>query len=123
MSYSEAHALQERGVLARAVVVDVHQGIGRSDNSFVMVRFVDEAGREQTVKVSNYEWSPRPHIGDTPVVLYDPHDPSTIADERVGPDFMLPGALAIGTVAAGVLAWLTWSRRLDWNKMRWLTAR
>ncbi|GIG19594.1 hypothetical protein Cch01nite_03180 [Cellulomonas chitinilytica] len=121
-AYGAAHALQERGVQASAVVVDVHQATARTDNSYVTVSFVDQAGQEQTVEVANYRWSPRPRVGDRPVVLYDPEDPSTIADVRMGPDFLLSWLLAAAAVTAGVLAWLTWTRRLDWSKLRWLTA-
>lgn len=119
VTYDEARALQERGVRASAVVLDVHRGRGSS--SYVTVRFVDESGREQTVDVVSYRWSPEPRVGDTPVVLYDPQDPSTIADARIGPDVLPSGLFTAGAVTAGVLAWVTWTRRLDWSRLRWLT--
>jgi len=119
VTYDDAHALQERGVRASAVVLDVHRG--STSSSYVTVRFVDQAGREQIVDVVTYRWSPAPRVGDTPVVLYDPQDPSTIADARMGPDLLLSGLLAAGAVTAGALAWLTWTSRVDWSRLRWLT--
>ncbi|BCJ75089.1 hypothetical protein CS0771_46330 [Catellatospora sp. IY07-71] len=109
----QTRRLDEHGVRAPAVVVKVDS---RGRDSSVTVLFTTADGRRVTTEVHDYYWRPRPEVGDTPTVVYDPQAPATIVrDARMGGDHVLPllmfvlaGALGIGGSAMLVRSWLMW---------------
>ena len=109
--HQDAVTLRDHGVRAQAVVTAVHGG---KDN-YVTLEFTTASGEPVTADVGNYRWSPSPHVGDTPTVLYDPQDPSgLVADVRQGPDFFSVWLICAGAVFAAVMWWLTLTGRIDW---------
>jgi hypothetical protein len=118
-TFAEGAALRDRGVLARGEVLRVHEASSRFDYSHVVVRFADQHGIERAAEVTDYLWSPRPQVGDPAELLYDPDDPEgLIVDARMGPDFFSTWAFGIGGFVAAILAWPTWTGRLNWNRLR-----
>lgn len=116
IAYESAASLRDHGIRASGEVVEVHTE--RRDN-FVVVRFSDVRGREISAEVGNYRWEPRPRVGDTAELIYDPDNPSgNVADARMGPDFFSVWAFAVGALAAALLVVPTWTGRLDWNRLR-----
>jgi len=116
ITYGSATALSDSGVRVTADVVEVHTE-GRDD--YVVVTFPDARGERVTAEVGNYKWQPTPQVGDRPVLVYDPEDPSgNVADARMGPDYFSVWACAIGGLVAVLLVVPTWTGRLDWNKLR-----
>lgn len=114
-AYADAVSLRDHGRRAQAVVTDVHDG--RRD-SYVTVQFMTPSGENVTADVSNYRWSPTPHVGDTPTVLYDPEHPADlVADVRLGPDFFVVWLIVGGAVAAAVTWWLTFTGQINWREM------
>lgn len=112
-SYEDATALRDHGIRTRATVIEVNGGKSPS----VIVRFTTTAGQHVTAEVENYKFQPKPRLGDEPHVIYDPDDPDgNVSDVRMGPDFFTPWATGIGAVVAAIVAWATFTRRIDWSR-------
>jgi hypothetical protein len=116
VTYREATALRDHGVVVTGSVSRVHEEIR---NNYVVVDFFDAHHDVVTAEVDNYLWDPSPHVGDRPRLIYDPRNPTgNVVDARLGPDFFATWASAGGAILAAALAAPTWSGRLDWNKLR-----
>lgn len=114
--WSDATALDERGVDAPAVVVDVVPGSRSGDT--VTVRYTTGDGRLVLADVGEHEWAQRPRVGDEVTVRYDPQDPEgNVTDAAGGPDGGLTVVLGVCAVAAAVLAVLTARGRVDWARV------
>ena len=112
ITHSDAAALRDHGVHARAVVTAVHGG--RDD--YVTLQFMTRGGRPISADVGNYRWSPTPSVGDEPQIIYDPNDPSgNVADARQGPDFFVSWLLTGGGVIGLGLFVQTFRGRIDWR--------
>lgn len=111
-----ATALRDHGRVTTGEVVAVRD---ERRDKYVVVRFEDAQRRGVVADVGNYRWSPEPHVGDRPQIVYDPDNPTgNVADTRSGPDFFSVWALVAGGLLAAALIVPTWTGRLDWNKLR-----
>jgi hypothetical protein len=115
VTYQDAVALRDRGLVAEAQVIEVHDG----RDSSVVLRFQTADGHAVTADVGNYYWRPKPRVGDRQTVLYDPDQPEdNVADTRLGPDFSATWFLSVGGGIAATLTWPTITGRIDWMRFR-----
>jgi hypothetical protein len=97
--YDIDHHLGAGSLVADAEVTNVHEEHGKSPHNWVEVEFTTAAGDHVRAEVDRYDWSPRPSVGDTARIRYNPVDPTYyVRDDRLGPDrvaltFQLAGAL------------------------------
>jgi hypothetical protein len=95
--------LHARGVRVAAVVdrFTPQTGYAKSTRpSSMLVRFVDLQGREWTAELENL---PPVTVGQTVTVVYDPEDPSVVADASF---HLEPGNRVITTLTLALLAWV-----------------
>ncbi|MCC2314557.1 DUF3592 domain-containing protein [Cellulomonas xiejunii] len=111
--HTDAEAISSRGLRATGVVVDVWY----SKTLHVEVRYAPHDGPEVVAEVVTAGGTPS--VGDQVPVLYDPLAPEDrVVDARLGADGT--GAWVGGSIGALclVLAALTWTRRIDWERVR-----
>lgn len=85
--------------VADATVVDVHEEHGRFADSYVLVEFDTADGRRVRTKVTDFDWTPKPGVGDTVLVRYDPAEPDVyVRHKDFGTDVF--GPVLLGTFAA-----------------------
>lgn len=115
-SYADAAALRDYGIRTVATVIEVHDSF---KNPSVEVRFTTEEGDEVVATISDFQWDPKPRVGDEASVIYDPDAPDiNIVDARVGPDFLFPWLAAVGAAVAGLYGLLLLTRRTGWRRRR-----
>ncbi|MEV4536696.1 DUF3592 domain-containing protein [Asanoa sp. NPDC049518] len=101
-------ALNERGVETSARVVAVSDG----KNKRVRVEFGAADGRrvEALIGQGDVTSDPRPRVGDTVPIVYDPQEPTAdVRDSRVAPNhrsaYMLLGTTIFGVVGVPLASW------------------
>lgn len=115
VTYVDATTLRRRGVETTGFIVGYED---RARESYVTVEFETRDGRTVTADVGNFRWSPRPEVGSAARIIYDPEDPEgLVADARKGPDFFKAWGAGAGAVISAVLSRLTFTKRIDWNRM------
>ncbi|HEY3546356.1 MAG TPA: DUF3592 domain-containing protein [Propionicimonas sp.] len=106
----QAYALRDHGREADATVVRTSvEGIR---DPWIDIEFTTADG-ERTIAhhVDEFYAKPFPTCGQTMRVLYDPHDPHTVVEAGVGPDFSDLWAGAAMTAFFSIAAWGSWTRR------------
>jgi hypothetical protein len=70
VAYMHAVALRDHGVTTVGEVVDINGGRSK----YVVVRFRNTTGADESTEVGNYSWEPKPRVGDHPELVFDPCD-------------------------------------------------
>ena len=111
--HTDVGALRDRGRSATGVVVEVWYAKG----AHVEVRYMPQDGHEVVAEVVTA--GETPDVGDPVSVVYDPLAPeSRVVDARLGPDATGAWVGGIGGATCLVLAALTWTGRVDWERVR-----
>jgi hypothetical protein len=82
--------------VADATVVDVNEEHGKFADSYVLVEFDTADGRHVRTKVTDFDWTPKPQVGDTVLVRYNAAEPNVyVRHKDFGTDVFDPVLLGM----------------------------
>jgi hypothetical protein len=109
VTYQDTVRLRDHGAEATARVVSVE---GRGRWTSVEVEYATAGGERVRVATRDVVHTPAPEPGDQLRVVYDPADPSRLADVRARPGLDVPAFGLVMTLLWATLAGLAWTGRL-----------
>ncbi|WP_433355545.1 DUF3592 domain-containing protein [Microtetraspora malaysiensis] len=96
------NGLRDHGLRAQATVVEVHGG----RSSYVMAEFTTNRGQFVLVEVDDYYWIPRPQVGDTATLIYEPDNPANVQDARIAVNHTITIILVLsGLMMLALASW------------------
>ncbi|GAA1612646.1 hypothetical protein GCM10009789_78610 [Kribbella sancticallisti] len=105
----DTYLLQHRGEVVPATVLDMSSG----RDSSIEVRYTTKAGRTVVDSTTNYYDA---RVGGTIDVIYDPQEPTRMQANDWGVDYVWPGIVGAGGVAAlGYAVTQLWRRGKRWE--------